>query len=1317
MDEEINNSSQTNQRTESMNCESQKTSTEMDSDSELLADDTLRMEESDEEAAPVVQYTGVESASTAEELINDRKPQPDIPQPKQSIEEASIDVSHVIERESDREDASETNEGPTKKLSQIMDSESEEESSKVGRARQKKISKIIDSDSDDEIATKDRKNENDCGQSLLEQQNKEVDMIGEKIEQSMNRLKSLIDSDSSSPEEHSDEEITKKKKLKTKKELEKARDKSNDLLTSLNLDFSDDDSRTGGHSDAKSSDESDEERVKKENSKSRKIYSEDKPQRMSAKMAMEQMKVIQSESQRMAREANVTVPYHRPKQHTLQEFLSRRMVHKPEMSMGEGRKNVAAAIKMNPEDLEAYAKRLEEREKEAIEFFKSETYEKSEEEEQAGAVQLNSKLSDDEPAELPVDNNLVINNAPDDDGTQRNLDLTENLTADNTNQVKTTHTNVEHVAAPTISSIEKDPLDEIVNKTCENAEKMLAAQSTESHDYTSSAASVEPTSKQTHPIDYDLFSQSTSSKLAQQKVDLLADAAIPLFPTLHGSPNTVIDLDSGDVMPQAPTGASILLERFAKCSGKKTKKGTNFSILSTDKGAVEMDTIVLPLTPDERDPNGKEPIPGAAFNKLRQSLREKMEQTRREALRKRQEESQQAKTLDDDDDDEEEILGEPDEVDGEMDDEDEEEENETEEQEETTEENNNGLVDDEAAEADDEEDNEEANEDDEDESSDDSSDDETVNQMPVECEKRKSRIIAAFEDSDDDDELVLKESAKSDEVAVLKKTETDELFSTLEDADKFTDADRNNLETGDTMKLLWKDTEEPVTATQTADDLLALCSGRFSEDTQVPPLSITATQDTRSMSSTQPFVFSTQSDLDESVFSAGDKTARDTLFSQHSGKDQMDENELIALCSGTFATQRQPVELHQEPESEHPKNVIGKGKLVIASSDEEDVKHETKRSKKRKRKQKNNISDDEESASDADLNNSDGDLNDVELPATNDLAESEDEEEAERFVDYDSEENEVEVVMTKKDKQKVANAFLENEAELSESEWGSADEDEKDLDRYDIEVGDEEKYDQGKLHEELERIHARRMLEQDKKEVKALQEIYFEDEEKDGVGRDRQFRWRNAETTFSLDYDQKQPDDENDAEGGSDNETELQWRKLRHERELLLKEKKVNVDEVNLSALLDKSFEEVENISSVNNSTTSLAIKKKITIVRSKKSSEATCTKDSPFLITKSSIVQGHKASFLSRDKDTLNKLASLVKVPEIEGASTANAAKGRNFVFASVSPAIDKTGTKRALDAEIEDSPHNSKKVKIGATSLKGSATTKKRLLLGQLM
>ena len=70
----------------------------------------------------------------------------------------------------------------------------------------------------------------------------------------------------------------------------------------------------------------------------------------------------------------------------------------------------------------------------------------------------------------------------------------------------------------------------------------------------------------------------------------------------------------------------------------------------------------------------------------------------------------------------------------------------------------------------------------------------------------------------------------------------------------------------------------------------------------------------------------------------------------------------------------------------------------------------------------------------------------------------------EQLVAYDSEENEIPVGRGAKD-------FFENEAELSESDWDSADEDEKDLDTLEWEEGDAENLDQHQLKEQLDKIH------------------------------------------------------------------------------------------------------------------------------------------------------------------------------------------------------------------------------------------------------
>lgn len=72
---------------------------------------------------------------------------------------------------------------------------------------------------------------------------------------------------------------------------------------------------------------------------------------MTGKDALKLRKQIQSESQRMLRETRISLPYHKPKQFTLQEFLSKR----PKLSSAvtlNTKMPPSVAIKMQQEQLE-----------------------------------------------------------------------------------------------------------------------------------------------------------------------------------------------------------------------------------------------------------------------------------------------------------------------------------------------------------------------------------------------------------------------------------------------------------------------------------------------------------------------------------------------------------------------------------------------------------------------------------------------------------------------------------------------------------------------------------------------------------------------------------------------------------------------------------------------------------------------------------------------------------------------------------------------------------------------------------------------------
>ena len=221
-------------------------------------------------------------------------------------------------------------------------------------------------------------------------------------------------------------------------------------------------------------------------------------------------------------------------------------------------------------------------------------------------------------------------------------------------------------------------------------------------------------------------------------------------------------------------------------------------------------------------------------------------------------------------------------------------------------------------------------------------------------------------------------------------------------------------------------------------------------------------------------------DLCSGTFDATQKPiSNSALMSQipitQNNEQTMNDNELIELCSGTFD---EPIEESkvQTQYKENSDKVKPKCNKILSSEEEdcdEDDEEKSTRNKGRvkkltkrisKRKAKLGFSDDEDEEKENE------DIVDSEENEEDEV--NEEAEEPETFVDYDSEENEILVQMTKKDKVKQAQNFVENEAELSESDWGSADEDEKNLDTYDIELGDEDEFDKAKLQTELGKIHA-----------------------------------------------------------------------------------------------------------------------------------------------------------------------------------------------------------------------------------------------------
>ncbi|XP_039965804.1 claspin [Bactrocera tryoni] len=370
-------------------------------------------------------------------------------------------------------------------------------------------------------------------------------------------------------------------------------------------------------------------------------------------------------------------------------------------------------------------------------------------------------------------------------------------------------------------------------------------------------------------------------------------------------------------------------------------------------------------------------------------------------------------------------------------------------------------------------------------------------------------------------------------------------------------------------------------------------------------------------------------------------------------------DQLINLCSGTFETQP----------TNTPKEIIDNE--ILSSSEENSPRSSGKniRTKKftkkiKKSKMKLGFSDDEADESD------DPDTNEV----TSEKNVSINDEPA-TYIDYDSEENEITVELTKQDCLKKAETFFEREAELSESDWGSADEDEKNLDQYENEVGDEDVFDKEEIRDELGKIHARKMLDEDLRQVHKLQEILFEDED-EAAQRQRKFRWKNLDNSFNLEISQNNVTETKPEEEGSDDENEHLWRKIRFEREQAIKDHFLNENilEASTSDVTSK-INDIRNVTRIN-------VSKSIVDGSDEK-------EKSPFLISKELIkTESAKArsSFLLRNKKVLSKTICSVKSssndintsPDKIGVKTTNSNK---FVFTTLTFEEHETLKRKADD------------------------------------
>ncbi|KYN30289.1 Claspin like protein [Trachymyrmex cornetzi] len=289
--------------------------------------------------------------------------------------------------------------------------------------------------------------------------------------------------------------------------------------------------------------------------------------------------------------------------------------------------------------------------------------------------------------------------------------------------------------------------------------------------------------------------------------------------------------------------------------------------------------------------------------------------------------------------------------------------------------------------------------------------------------------------------------------------------------------------------------------------------------------------------------------------------------------------------------------------------------------------------------------------------------------------------EEKQYVDYDSEENEI-IIVPEKDIKKVAASFVEEEAELSESDWDSADEDEKNLDKLEFEEADDEHIDEHEVKDQLEKIHIKQILDEDKREVRLLKELLFEDGDlhSDGMGRERKFKWKNIDK-LGNNIEMSQISDENEGlVDVQDDEEEAKWSKLKNERDRFLEErmKRSNSeieDELCHSKIFKLGLEAVKKIKGNESQKRDTSLDK----VNSFENIEPIMPRNITDLLNGPSIGKNviKKRSLLTRGEESLARIASLAK----QGDSVSHAVNiRRNFIF----PHIDQD-TNNTLKKETE--------------------------------